>query len=89
MRKHLLWYVKGWPHARRCREEIAQLPSLADASALVCRFADQLAAAGCFERAPVGPDGEPARFLWDPKFDMDRALDRGVGDDCMSAEALT
>lgn len=86
MRKHLLWYVKGWPQARRCREEISQLPSLAEAAELVQRFADQLAAAGHWERAPVGPDGEGDRFLWDPKYDMDRALDRGVGDDCLASE---
>ena len=88
MRKHLLWYVKGWPNARRCREEISQLPTLAEAADLVRRFADQLAAAGRWERAPVGPDGEGDRFRWDPKYDMDRALDRGVGDDGLSHETI-
>lgn len=86
MRKHLLWYVKGWPQARRRREEISQLPSLAEAASLVSRYADDLAAAGSWERAPVGPDGEGDRFVWEPKYDMDRSLDRGVGDDCLGSE---
>jgi len=87
MRKHMLWYVKGWPGAKRAREALSQLNSLDEAAALIDEFAASLARQGIMERRPVVPDDASgsSRFVWDPKFEMDRALDRGVGDDGMAA----
>lgn len=82
MRKHLLWYVKGWPGAKRLREELSQMDSLDRAKVLVEGFAEELARQGTLARLPITHDLAPnSRFVWDPKFEMDRRLDRGVGDD--------
>jgi tRNA-dihydrouridine synthase B len=84
MRKHLLWYVKGWPGAKRLREQLTSVESTASASALIAQFADELAAHGVRERLPLTQEAGSGRFVWDPKFEMDRRLDRGVGDDQLS-----
>jgi len=82
MRKHLLWYVKGWPGAKRLREELSHVDTLAEAGRLIGLFAASLAGEGYSERLPLTQESDSAqRFLWDPKYDMDRQLDRGVGDD--------
>jgi nifR3 family TIM-barrel protein len=96
MRKHLLWYVKGWPGAKKVRAAITQEESIAGASQLVLEFAEELARQGLTVRDTLLPDGGPelhggtegtqtkagtSRFVWDPKFEMDRQLDRGVGAD--------
>ena len=85
MRKHLLWYVKGWPGAKRLREDLSKIDTLAQAGQLIAEYADSLVAQGVTERLPLTQDGDPEqRFVWDPKYDMDRKLDRGVGDDHMA-----
>lgn len=84
MRKHLLWYVKGWPGARVLREQLGQMSSLVEAADVINRFADELAARGVVERLPVVQEGVGSRFVWDPKYEMDRGLDRGVGDEHMT-----
>jgi hypothetical protein len=81
MRKHLLWYAKGWPAGKTLREAISQTGKISDCLQLVRDFASDLRASGVMERAQVWPSDQNNRFQWDPKFDMDRQLDRGVGDD--------
>jgi nifR3 family TIM-barrel protein len=85
MRKHLLWYVKGWPGAKVLREQLSHLSSLDEATQVITDFAADLAAHGHLIRLPFQMEGVGARFVWDPKFEMDRGLDRGVGDDHMVA----
>lgn len=80
MRKHLLWYVKGWPGARKLREQLSQCDSLLTARDAIEAFTDELAGQGVHERCSIDLD-QDSRFIWDPKFEMDRRLDRGVGDD--------
>jgi nifR3 family TIM-barrel protein len=87
MRKHLLWYLKGWPGAKRMRERLSQTDSLATARAALAEFVRELEAQGVCERMSVTAEATGGRFVWDPKFDMDRKLDRGVGDDGMVAQA--
>lgn len=87
MRKHLLWYAKGWPAGKKLREAISQTAKISDCLDLVRSFADDLRNQNIVERAQVWPSDQDNRFQWDPKFDMDRQLDRGVGDDGLS-EAL-
>ena len=81
MRKHLLWYAKGWPAAKRLREAISHTGKLSDCANLVREFAVEQRKAGVSVRSTVWPMDLENRFQWDPKYDMDRALDRGVGDD--------
>jgi hypothetical protein len=82
MRKHLLWYAKGWPGAKRLRDELARVESLHQAGGLVEAFVAELAARDWQQRLPLTQEGDSeSRFRWDPKFEMDRRLDRGVGDD--------
>jgi tRNA-dihydrouridine synthase len=42
IRKHLLWYTTGWPHARKCRQEITQVKRYEDARELVLAFGEEL-----------------------------------------------
>ncbi|MFW7380784.1 MAG: tRNA dihydrouridine synthase DusB [Oligoflexus sp.] len=89
MRKHLLWYAKGWPGVKQLREAINQSQTLTDARALIEEFAAGLSAQGLTHRLETGDLDQAERFNWDPKWDMDRKLDRGVGDDpSMTAEEL-
>jgi len=81
MRKHLLWYAKGWPAGKKLREAISQTGKISDCYELVRGFANELRDQGVAFRAQVWPSDQENRFQWDPKFDMDRQLDRGVGDD--------
>lgn len=81
MRKHLLWYAKGWPAAKRLREAISHTGKISDCAQLVRDFANEQRQAGVVKRSTVWPMDQESRFMWDPKYDMDRQLDRGVGDD--------
>ena len=81
MRKHLLWYAKGWPGVKALRDNMNRAESLQQALDLVASFADQLHESGITHRFDVTNSDTGSRFKWDPKFDMDRKLDRGVGDD--------
>lgn len=83
MRKHLLWYLKGWPGARKMREKLSTTESLAAARVELLAYVEDLVNQGVTLRmdATENITGEPGRFLWDPKYEMDRRLDRGVGDD--------
>lgn len=83
MRKHLLWYVKGWPGGRKLREQLGQSHSMAEAATLLRAFADELRRGGHLQRFESTQEGSSPRFVWDPKYEMDRRLDRGVGDDLM------
>jgi tRNA-dihydrouridine synthase B len=74
-RKHLIWYSSGLPHANRFREICNQVSSMQEARDIVRRFASQL------PRDARRYEDSRAAAGHDPKFDMDRQLDRGVGDD--------
>ncbi|MDF3130195.1 tRNA dihydrouridine synthase DusB [Kiritimatiellaeota bacterium B1221] len=74
-RKHLLWYVSGYPGSRALRAEISQVNSMAEVRERLLRYADVL------------PDelrryGDPHEFAktgaYDPKTEMDRDHDRGI-----------
>lgn len=88
MRKHLLWYAKGWPAGKKLREAISQTGKISDCYELVRNFANELREQGVEFRAQVWPSDQENRFLWDPKYDMDRQLDRGVGDDGLASDAM-
>jgi nifR3 family TIM-barrel protein len=84
MRKHLLWYAKGWPEAKKLRDAISQCEKISSASELILEFAESIRNRGIKLRAGVFPTDQSNRFSWDPKWDMDRNLDRGVGGDMVN-----
>lgn len=74
-RKHLLWYASGFPHVHRLREVCNQVSSLDEARRVVSEFARTLPSD--LRRGEDRPRESLASA--DPKFQMDRELDRGVG----------
>ena len=74
-RKHLLWYASGFPHVHKLREVCNQVSSIEEAKRLVSDFARTLPSD--LRRGEDRP--RRARVADDPKFQMDRQLDRGVG----------
>lgn len=73
-RKHLLWYVSGFPGSRPLRAEIGTLDRMADIRERLQAYADTL--------PPDLPRyADPKQFRkgdYDPKYEMDRSHDRGV-----------
>jgi nifR3 family TIM-barrel protein len=81
-RKHLLWYLNGFPGARRMRATCSTVESIEEARQRVTTFADslppdQLREADRAHSLTRQPAGSP----FDPKHDMDRRLDRGIAED--------
>lgn len=74
-RKHLLWYASGFPRIHRLREVFNTVPSLAEARRIVSEFAKTLPSD--LRRGEDLP--REALASADPKYQMDRQLDRGVG----------
>jgi tRNA-dihydrouridine synthase len=75
-RKHLLWYTVGFPRGNRLREKLNTVESLAIARALVRDFIAALPKG--YRRYDANEPGAKSA-THDPKFEMDRELDRGVG----------
>lgn len=81
-RKHLLWYCKGFPGTKALREQFNTLESLADVETVLTAFVANLPTdlprfhQGHF--AGAQPDAPESSY--DPKYEMDRTHDRGVGD---------
>ncbi|MFO1522809.1 MAG: tRNA-dihydrouridine synthase [Kiritimatiellia bacterium] len=78
-RKHLMWYFSGYPGARGMRPTLGTLETLEAIRETVLEYADTLPAT----LPRFATREEMARHKlaqgFDPKFDMDRELDRGVG----------
>ncbi len=81
-RKHLLWYCKGFPGTKALREQFNTLESLADVETILTAFVGNLPTdlprfhQGHF----AGAQPDAPEFSYDPKYEMDRTHDRGVGD---------
>lgn len=78
MRKHLYWYVKGWPRAKSSRRHGAGLEPYG------CRRDDPRLRSRTAGRGAADAAGDLSRragksLCLDPKYEMDRQLDRGVG----------
>lgn len=73
-RKHLLWYVSGFPGSRPLRSEIGSLDTVAEVRDRLKTYADTL--------PPDLPRYEDLHQFkkgdYDPKYEMDRTHDRGV-----------
>lgn len=76
MRKHLIWYANGFPYCSSLRGFFNTVDSLEDAQNELRRYAS---------RQPRDirryEDGSARVFKEDPKYQMDREIDRGVGED--------
>lgn len=83
-RKHLIWYTGGYPNGNRLREKLNTVETLAAARDLVREFANVLPKD--YRRYDENRPG-PKASTHDPKFEMDRQLDCGVGDDGVSHDA--
>lgn len=78
-RKHLLWYATGFPRGSKLRGRLNTVQTIDLARAMVREFVTTVPKG--FRRFD---DNEPHAMReanYDPKFDMDRKLDRGVGDE--------
>ncbi len=74
-RKHLLWYVRGYPGAKAAKPELSVMESM---DAIRTRI--QAFARGLPPQLPRFPDHADRRAAAesDPKYEMDRQHDRGV-----------
>lgn len=62
LRKQLLWYCKGWPHAKGVRESLSQVTDLSEAARLFSEFAQQLERLGVKNRADI-VSHDPKKFF--------------------------
>ncbi|MCC5843320.1 MAG: tRNA-dihydrouridine synthase [Verrucomicrobia bacterium] len=74
-RKHLLWYVKGYPGAKAAKPELSVMESMGAIRERIRAFAAALPAD--LHRYPDMEERKRAAEA-DPKFEMDRDHDRGV-----------
>ena len=58
LRKHLLWYSKGWRNSKRLREKINVVASLNEARNIIDEFANYLIENGIKERAFLGDEAK-------------------------------
>lgn len=80
MRKHLLWYAKGFPESKSLRDQLNQVETLEQARLILKDYT---------KKVPPGfvrYEGFSSHLTsdYDPKYEMDRQLDRGVGDEGMA-----
>lgn len=80
-RKHLLWYTKGFPQSKALRDVLNKVEDLEQAKELLKDYAKKIAP----HYIRYGDGDYGVHEGYDPKFEMDRQLDRGVGDEDMSA----
>jgi len=82
MRKHLLWYVKGFPHSRELSTRLGLVSSLDEACGMLKEYARAWSGSLIrFEEAHGRDHGISHATAYDPKYEMDRVYDRGVGAD--------
>jgi tRNA-dihydrouridine synthase B len=77
MRKHLLWYLKGWPGAKIYRETLMGAMSFDAVHEILGRFIGELGAQNVHTRTLFTTD-QDSRFLWNPNREMDREADAAV-----------
>lgn len=77
-RKHLLWYLNGFPGARRMRASCGVVESIDEARRRVVEFADSLPPAQVRYQDRPRSMTRRTQSDMDPKTAMDRILDRGI-----------
>ena len=77
MRKHLLWYIKGFFGAKEMREQFNGVECLDIARQSLKDYANKIPKSA--KRYEDSRSGILGVTNYDPKYEMDRELDRGVG----------
>ena len=84
MRKHFIWYSKGFPGAKQLRESFNNVTRVSDAREILKKFAStlppDLLRSAQLKAKEAGND---------PKYDMDRVADRGVGDEELTQKYIS
>lgn len=76
-RKHLIWYASGYPHSHRLRAQFSHVLSMAQARQIIRDYlAEYPADVLRYQDTSAASHLESTH---DPKFEMDRQFDRGVG----------
>lgn len=83
MRKHLLWYLKGWPMAKKYRDILMGAQSFSGVRLILEQFMGELGNNGALARAnfqsdPLGPQ----RFQWNPKGDLLSCKEETLQENC-------
>jgi tRNA-dihydrouridine synthase B len=73
-RKHLLWYLKGWPGVKGIKDTVNTVHSFTDAMEFIHRASEVIKG---FDQEFRELKREVSFF--EPKFDMDRKMDEGLG----------
>ena len=70
-RKHLLWYLKGWPFASSLKEKVLSMTSFDDVLSSLNDFVGILTLKGINTRQLSGSNvPQSEKFVWDPKGDI-------------------
>lgn len=85
MRKHLIWYANGFPHSSKLRRYFNTVTTLEDAQSELADYVKKLPKGIRRYEAP----GTARVVSKEPKYEMDRKLDRGVGNDGPETSTLT
>lgn len=77
-RKHLLWYVSGFPHTRQLRPVLSQVKTMDEVRVAIDKMVAGLP--GDLPRFATAPEANRMikAMEHDPKYEMDRKLDRGI-----------
>jgi tRNA-dihydrouridine synthase B len=79
VRKHLLWYLKRWPGARKIKDQLMHASSFEEINTLILGFVECLEKDGVSLRQDIESEHSGDRpYVWDPKFDMSRKHDTAV-----------
>ena len=106
MRKHLLWYSKGWNVGKVFREKVSKVDTISEARSMIDQFvvdthslvdqskrfdgmyrgiknfSTELSSVDVSKKTEtLTLENNRDKRTWDPKWEMDRQLDRGVRDD--------
>jgi nifR3 family TIM-barrel protein len=78
MRKHLLWYLKGWPGSKTYKETMMTALDFDSINRILGEFVEELQKQGIRHRALPHAEQEANRFYWNPSREMDREADAAV-----------
>ncbi len=68
MRKHLLWYSKGWPHSKKLRTSVSNVRNLKEAVENISVFSEELEKSGVSGRLPaISEERIEKRFVYNSK----------------------
>ena len=81
-RKHLLWFIKGFPCSKELGQKVGLVNSLAEARSHIKTYvAEWPKDIIRFEGAHRADERFGSHSKYDPKYEMDRQHDRGVGEE--------